>query len=194
MSRQKQALPWLGVGLLFLTACASGSLRPPAEGLEASAGAVAEEGREDGLLPPVFTADQIRSATPAGRTYVWRFEAGAEVSIQRLRFLRVDDEGAVTRSYADGQEGPEAYLRWEELEAHGRYPDSTTTRSRTVVEVPFGRFEGWHYTSQGPSERTEVWFADELPGAPIRQRIEKDGQQVFFMELLDHSVEPLWSD
>lgn len=187
----------VGASLLCLcAACAgirSGAEPPTVPDNPPDSGAPAEAAppRDDGLLPPVFTAEQIRAASPAGRVYVWRFEAGEDVSIQRLRFVRVDAEGALLRSYADGREGPDDRVSWADLEAHGRYPAATTTRVRERIEVPHGSFDGWHYTTTSPDQRMEVWFADALPGAPIRQRIKKGGRVVFFMELLDHAVEPI---
>lgn len=107
------------------------------------------------LATPPFTAEQIRDATPAGRTYVWRIEAGGKPAVERqLVFTEVDAVGATTVAtmLADGRpvgEPSESQTAWVEFVGHATY-------------------------------------AKDLPGAPVKHVITKDGEVVSSMVLIAH--------
>ena len=77
---------------------------------------------------------------------------------------------------------------WEQFQAHASYPKPLTTITRTSVTVPAGEYAVQLYEvgdGRG-SLKNRVWFADELPGAPIKMESLKDGEVSYLMELLEH--------
>ena len=81
---------------------------------------------------------------------------------------------------------------WDTLEGHARFPRERATRERATVETRLGSFEGWKYVVTETEEGAEgspavvrtssYWFADALPGAPVRMVVEQGGTEVVRME------------
>ena len=147
------------------------------------------------LAPFPYTAAQIRDATPAGRTYVFRMAQGDEVVLRTIRFMAVDAEGAETlATLADLTGAPVAEparqrVSWDELRQHASYPRATTTLSDATVTVPAGTFACRRYVVQiGSDEQIVVDFAHDLPGAPVSLVDVKAGAEVLRMTLERHEV------
>ncbi len=171
---------------LLLVACASSPAAPPADGPE--------------LAEAPYSAAQIRAATGVGRTYVWRVTAkDAPVTTHHIVFEAVDEAGCTLR-VEDHDEagqvvwGPEtASSTWAELESHGRFPKDAMTVRREPVTVPAGTFEARLYEVAMPPEEgapgpmvVRFWFADALPGAPVKLETLVGGEVVELRELLEH--------
>jgi hypothetical protein len=174
----------------FLCGCASTSGAPPATPVppeEPSAGSAAEP-----ALRP-FTAEQIRAATKPGRTYEFKLEAaGQPAMLVHIEFVEATAEGAVTESTTFDAAGaplgaPErGTATWDELVQHASYPKASTVISEDDVEVPAGKFRCALYTVSEGDTLTRVYFARELPGAPVLLVSEKDGKPVKTMTLMRH--------
>jgi hypothetical protein len=158
-------------------------MRSAALGVALVVGCASSSQSPDVTMKPPFSAQQIRAATRAGRRYVWRTTTPGGAETMTLRFRAVDDSGATLES--DDGRAPRR-VTWDELEGHARFPADRTTRSEDTVEVPAGSFEAWVYETRDPPEVKRTWFARELPGAPVKQEVRRDGVVVFTMELLEH--------
>jgi hypothetical protein len=176
---------------LFLCACASKSGAPPATPAPPAAEPSSEGAGEPALRP--FTAEQIRAATKPGRTYEFKLEAlGQPAMLVHIEFVEATAEGAVTESTTFDAAGaplgaPErGTATWDELVQHASYPKASTVISEDDVEVPAGKFHCALYTVSEGDTLTRVYFAKELPGAPVLLVSEKDGKAVKTMTLMRH--------
>jgi hypothetical protein len=140
-----------------------------------------------------YTAEQIREATRAGRTYVFAITApGAPATRSTMRFMAVSPEGALIESEqadADGKNArsePAEHVSWEDLRRHAEFPRAAVTRSEAKVTVPAGTHDCFVYTVKLPEQTSTFHFAKTMPGAPILVVTEKGGQVVRRMELLSH--------
>ncbi len=176
--------------------CGSSSAGPPAEHAEEPAvtSAAATE-PADGHAPTPYTAEQIRDATHQGRRYLFRVTLGTESPLTReMRFVRVDAQGATIASSmrdADGREvapAEESTVTWEELRQHALFPARATTITDESIDVAAGHFETRHYTVRDDEEGTtsHFWFANDLPGAPVKLVTEHEGTPLMTMELVTH--------
>ncbi len=138
-----------------------------------------------------FPAAQIQQATPPGRTYViemregdgepqreiWTFE---ESSAAGFVLVVRDPEGTEVRR----SEGP-----WTELESHAHFPAALTTVERTELESELGTHACRLYTVRDADNANMIrrfWFADALPGAPIRMVVESEGVTRMEMRIVEH--------
>lgn len=168
-----------------------------------AAGAAGQEGgpppSEPADAEPPFSAEEIREATAVGRRYVFRVADGSGAERRtRMEFVAVDDEGCTVLHVLTDAEGEplaepaEERSTWAELESHGRFPRDRTTVEAGEVEVPAGTYACRVFTVTAPArgdaeqEVSTYWFADELPGAPVKLVVEVDGAEVWRMELLEH--------
>lgn len=180
-------LPTTSLSLLMALFAACGS--------SGGASAVVEKVHgEPEYAQAAFSAAQIHAATKPGRTYVWRVVSpGAPETLSVMTFGAVDDEGAdLTRETREpgGEviDGPKsARATWEELEGHGRFPLDALTVTATTVSVPAGTWPARLYeVRRADDDILRLWFADELPGAPVRIETMKDGLVVETRELIEH--------
>ncbi len=177
-----------------------GALAQPASApTKAPAPMAVEKPAKTGNAPVPFTADRIREATKAGRTY--RFEVGGPGEgpmTLTMRFVEVGKEKVVLESTmldAAGKPLAEAKRQdttWAKLESHAHYPAAATVITPEKVTVPAGTFATKKYavTTKEPDGSTlvvQAWFADDLPGAPVKYIAEKDGKRVSTMTLLEHT-------
>lgn len=167
------------VGLAALYACAS----TPAP----------DTAPPEALAPFPYSAEQIRDATPLGRTYVFKMTRGDEVVLRTMRFTAVDAEGAtMVAAIADVTGAPvappeESRATWEELQHHASYPAAATVVSAATVTVPAGTFACQRYTVRvGEDEQLVVDFAVDLPGAPVSLVDTVGGVEVMRMTLERH--------
>ncbi len=150
------------------------------------------------LARPPFTAAQIRDATQAGRTYVWKLTAEGRSFRRRLKFVEVDAEQATTEAVNlldDGNPLGETELKtqtWDDFVKHAAWPKDGTTITDDHITVGAGEFDCMLYTideqKEGQHVVTRAWFAKNLPGAPVKMIVEVDGKQVTELELLEHSA------
>ncbi|MEM9488627.1 MAG: hypothetical protein AAGC55_05755 [Myxococcota bacterium] len=151
----------------------------------------------DELAPRPFNAEQIRAATPAGRSYRFRVEnQDGSVRLLQMTFMRVDERGATLQQAmydADGKPAGQAQtseVTWPELVGHANYPREATVISDARIETPAGAFDCMLYTVteqvDGRTQVTRAYFARELPGAPVVMRIEVAGQPMISMTLVEH--------
>jgi hypothetical protein len=125
--------------------------------------------------------------------------AGQEPTEERWEFTAVDAESATiaSTSLVDGVVIAEetATTAWAALHQHAAFPAARTTRVASTVEVPAGTFPTWLYTvhetgEDGAAEIHRYHFATALPGPPVQYTMERDGQIVFTMTLLERSPRP----
>jgi hypothetical protein len=192
----KPHAPLLALVALSRAACAAPPAPPPiAPDAPAPAARAGEAATE--LAPTPYTADQIRGATRAGRTYRFLVEAAAQPRRQRtIRFVTVTDAGGEIESAVAGEGGEvvdapkRAPFTWDELRKHAEFPRAATVISDETVTVPAGRFECALYTvteGAGPDATvSRFYFAKSLPGAPVLFTTDKGGARVLTSSLVEH--------
>lgn len=150
------------------------------------------------IAPPPFSADQIRAATPDGRTYLFAVEGPEGRALRKLTFRSPTEAGAQleAQNLNAGDQSPlaepqRAPVTWAELVGHASYPAAHTRIERAEITVPAGTFECRRYTVVEPSpkgqKRTVAWFADALPGAPVHHEVHIGAQLVSRMQLVEHT-------
>ncbi len=149
-------------------------------------------------LPAPFSADEIREAFPPGQHLVFGlFAAGQEDQVADWRVTGwTEDEVTIafTTLAADGvtvlEATEERTTRWDALRDHAVFPDPGASRARGVLVHPLGTLDIWLYTVPGPEPGMlrRYWFADDLPGPPIRFTITHEGVEVFKMEQRERST------
>lgn len=141
------------------------------------------QANEAGMYPTPFTADQIRDATKAGRTYKYKIETAGQPTGERvMTFVKVDATGADL--VTDG--GAPTHVTWEELRQHAEFPKPVVTTREEKTTTPAGTFDCVVYIVQSPGENRTFYFAKSLPGAPVLFFTEKDGKRVMTSTLIDH--------
>jgi hypothetical protein len=190
----RSSFQWTAL-LVLLGGCAASPAprsQPAPASPPAAAPAAAEP--EPDLATPPFTAEQIRDATRAGRSYEFKMEAaGQPAVIHKITFVEVTAEHATAEAIdldASGKPlGPaeRGTSTWAELVGHAAYPRSSTVISDESVEVPAGKFECMLYTVVEGPLRKRTYFARSLPGAPVLMVVEQDGQVLQTLTLLSHS-------
>ncbi len=146
-------------------------------------------------LPTPFTAAQIRDAFRPGQRLVFTIASSGKptvVSDWVVTGWTADDATIAFTTLADDGETvleptEERTTRWDELVQHAHFPEPGATRSQGVLVHPLGTLDIWLYTVPGPDEGVvrRYWFAESLPGPPIRFTITADGTQVFKMEQVE---------
>lgn len=147
-----------------------------------------------GHAPTPFTADEIRDGSPAGKTVRVRIEEdGSPPRIRLTRFVEVDAEGSV-QEYSefdlDGRPlgAPERRRsRWLDLQDHASSPAAATTITREVIESPLGSLACSHYRVVHDDEVHLLWFADAIPGMPVRLHVEAGNRVVYRSEMIERS-------
>jgi len=187
--------------LSLISACGGGAApasspqptTPAANGAVTSAPAA-----EPGLAPRPFTAEQIRTAMPAGTEMRYRVEEADKPAVVVHSKVTAADAATMTmvsRVLAeDGSviaEEPARTTPWPELMKHASFPADRTVRTKGHVEVPAGAFETLDYvvteTAGGATTISTFRFAPALPGPPVSLVVEKDGAVVQRMVLLSRS-------
>lgn len=118
-------------------------------------------------LPTPFTADEIRTGCPDGRTV--RVDDGAE-AISVSRFLDGDLEGATIESWSEAADGvavdepSRSRVTWRQLQQHAAFPEVGTTVSRETIRTPLGEHDCLRYDVGDMT----FWFDVGRPGMPVR--------------------------
>ncbi len=142
-------------------------------------------------LPTPFTADQIRDAFPAGTVIVWQQERAGELTHNRWTVAASDAQG-MDLTVDDAFDGDAATTRtarhpWIVLRDHALFPVHHATRTRTSISTllsTHGPMPAWRYDVEAPGAPdasptlTTFWFADALPGPPVRMDTTRDGALV----------------
>lgn len=194
-----------GLATLLLAACGPvppkvEAAPPVATAMQTSEPAVPDP--DAGRAKTPYTKDEIRAATPEGRSLTFVLESPDKPPVQKcFRFMVVDDERATIVTELLDQNGktigtPEnASSTWEELRTHASYPLEATTIEEATAETPAGSFPAWRYivvekTDEG-TKRTVAYFAKKLPGPPVDLTVEMNGQLLMTMTLIHFSaIEP----
>ncbi len=154
----------------------------------------------DTISPPV-TLGAFRAAFPAGTTIRMRVTAPGQPVVESLwRWVEVNAEGGKMSSQVFAVDGTlledegTSDTPWIELMGHASFPKAQTVVSRAVVDVPAGRFETTLYTVTKPGEDGVMQvhryhFVDQLPGPPVQYTTEREGVEVFRMELVSRRVD-----
>lgn len=168
----------------------------PAPAAGAAPDPAPEETPMPAMLPTPYTAKQIQDAMPAGTQVVTRHEGPDGVTVATWSVLSNGDEGLVMETSSRSEDG--AVLEapttsgpapWEALRTHAQFPVDGTTRTREEVTVPFGTFPATKYvvrSAEGAGART-FWFADAIPGPPVRMIVEVDGAQAFEATMIERT-------
>jgi hypothetical protein len=146
-------------------------------------------------LPTPFTKDQIRAANPTGTELVHRVvdqREGGVSGLQTMRFTDSTSRGArVAISMASvagkplgvpAQASPR--IPWGTLRDHAAFPADRATRVRTVITLAGEALPCWLYSVIGEGRTTTLyWFADELPGPPVKMEINGAEGQLYELVL-----------
>lgn len=124
--------------------------------------------------PTPFTADEIRSGCPPGRSVTARTEAmGQPDRVDLTVFVETDADGAVLES-----NGTRHRVTWRELQGHASFPAAMTTITEEAVQTPLGDMECLSYRVVSGNAASTFWFAKERPGMPVLFTVEEDGSLV----------------
>lgn len=195
MFRPKHRIVFAGV-FSFVLGCAGGvrsktdhgspassdQLDPPTSEPTTPSPSSASERSE--IAPRPYTAEQIRDANPSGRILVYRLErAGEPTVLQETHFVEGDAEGTRMKEVVRTTDGTvvserEATATWDELMRHATFPADATRIVSEELETPMGRFSTSRYEVRSPDGIVRLWFADELPGPPVRYENEREGELV----------------
>lgn len=155
------------------------------------------------LLPPHFSADQIRDAMPVGTTLVFRTAkidtladgsgiSGMETQDMQWEVLAADAEQVTIRYVMLGSEGEptERTHAWAELATHSQFPAQMTKREDGVsVTVPAGTFTCTRYTVREAGGEVSVYdFNPGMAGPPIQMVQTVSGQERMRMRLVRHAI------
>ncbi len=151
------------------------------------------ESEDSTLLPTPFTADEIRDEWIEGFQLVIQRRSPSGERLERWTVVKADEDGAVIE-YVEidvyGNVIGEPTIQrssWQELRDHASFPADHASRERVVRQTPLGEFEGWLYIV-GDNEAgttTRLFFASELPGAPVAMEMMDDGTTVLALEQLE---------
>ncbi len=155
-----------------------------------------------GWLETPFTADQIHASCADGTKMSILFvDAKGTRTIRDWLFHGATDKDVLvqstTRDDAGHEVDPTADKKhtWVELQRHARYANDDATRARSEFETRLGHVQGWVYDvneagPDGAPTHTRLWFADLLPGPPLRMEVMVGDVTVMTMEVLSRSPMP----
>lgn len=179
-------------GVISMLACAAGSDVPEEPVVEPATNEV-ELASE--ILERPFTAEQIRGEWVDGlRITIRKWSPEAEV-FELWTVVQTDAEGVDIESAVLGESGVgvgEAvshHSGWVELRDHASFPADRATRDRVTRETALGELDGWLYTVADPdgSRKSEFFFAESLPGAPVFVHVLQGGEVVEIFEQVERS-------
>lgn len=145
------------------------------------------------VLPTPFTAEQIKHASPAGRTVRMLVEqAGQPPQRQVNRFDEVDEDGCVIESWAelpDGTRTPaeRVTVTWAELQRHAAFPAARTTHDRVMLTTGLGEMLCDRYVVRGEKVMT-FWFDTGRPGMPVVYEHAVDGEPELTVTVVSDEV------
>lgn len=155
------------------------------------------------LLPPHFSADEIRDAMPVGTTLVYSTAKvdtladgsgimGMETQEMRWEVLEAYSAQVTIRYVMLGSktEPTERTHAWAELATHSQFPAQMTKREDGVsVTVPAGTFTCTRYTVREPGGEVSVYdFNPGMAGPPVQMVQTVSGQERMRMSLVRHAI------
>lgn len=148
-----------------------------------------------GRAPTPFTADEIRTGCPTGRTIRLRVDVVGETAFHRVsRFVECDQAGATmehSRLSPDGSplaEPESDRVTWRDLQAHASFAADDTTIESEWIETAIGELDCLRYTVTDGTSDDVFWFAKDLPGLPIQSLTRTDGQVVTTVTVVDNTT------
>lgn len=194
------AVIFLGLALVGCGGGPTDEAAPPEATAEPEAAAsadpdsTAEEPTADApgdILPHPFTAEQIRDAMPAGLVVELLNTTPGGDQRQRWTVQSADEEG-MTMLYSNltGEGELTQSSTWVELRNHATFSVETAKRERTTQTTELGELEGWLYTIEDPTAGavTEMFFADDYPGAPVQMTTQQGETVVMSMKQLSRQL------
>jgi len=144
-----------------------------------------------GLLPTPFTADEIRTGCPDGRTIRLFVEPAEGEPFERVnRFVEADETGATIERWWVGPDGlvdgevERERTSWLDLQRHAAFPADRTTSSRETLELPIGTVECLRYDVRPEaSVGASVSAADAAPGAVTGAVVDGHAVATFWFSL-----------
>lgn len=134
-----------------------------------------------GLLPTPFTADEIRTGCPDGRTIRLFVEPAEGEPFERVnRFVEADETGATLERWWVGPDGlvdgevERERTSWLDLQRHAAFPADRTTSSRETLDLPVGTVECVRFDVRPEASVVDgaavatFWFSLAHPGMPVR--------------------------
>lgn len=145
--------------------------------------------------PTPYSAHDIAACCAHGRTIVFEVATPQGKMHQKTRFLLPDAEGVevevINLSPKTGKPaGPVRGSRalWTELQKHASFPKSVTKVAPGDVTTPVGTFRCQVYTLTIPSGKRVFYFANDLPGPPVKMTaFDPSGKQVMSLTLIRHT-------
>lgn len=142
--------------------------------------------------PTPFSAEQIRSASPAGTVVTYRIEPpGEEPYLDRWEFLGGDETTGRRRRWTESMDGTaleaarEMESAWVDLQRHASYPAATTRLMTGTASTDAGEFECWVYVlANDDGTITTASFARDMPGPPVLMETRREGELLFRMSLV----------
>ena len=115
----------------------------------------------------------------------WEFSDGTADSVV-IDSRVYDDKGVLLKD-----EGTSKNL-WADLEKHASFPAAATSRTDEVYDGPLGHLAVWLYTvtvagDDGIMLVKRYQFAKTIPGPPVLFTIERQGEEIFRMTMLERS-------
>ncbi len=160
----------LALWLSVLVACGP-SEKPPAA-----------PGASEPTANTPYTADEIRESSRTGRRYEWNVDvAGKPREVRILTFVRVNKGGAEVENMtldATGHmqgEPVRGSATWQELRDHAAFPAAHVTITDESVTVPAGTYPCKLYTVTDGAKVSRFWFANTMPGPPVKLAIAEGG-------------------
>ena len=188
------------VGLGWSVLCAACAAPDPGHHAESGEPARTTDASLDpddpSILRRPFTAEQIREAWAPGLVIdVHRYGPEGDAH-ERWTVVSADAEGAdIEYAALDGSGEPTGKADvqralWVELRDHATFPAASSTVEDTTLDTSLGTLEGWLYTTRDEEAGTvtELFFARDLPGAPVEVTM-KRGEEVV-MEMAQISRTP----
>ncbi len=137
------------------------------------------------MAPTPFSAEEIRSASPEGRSWTFRrIGPDGAIGYAQTTFLEVDAMEARYRTEqrnASGDPIGDATVStstWEGFRQDAEFPAAVTTVEAETLDTDLGRFDVRVYrvSPDAASGPTRVfYFAAALPGPPIRVTVTMGG-------------------
>jgi hypothetical protein len=150
-----------------------------------------------GHAPTPFTAEEIRTGCPAGRTIRLSVRAGGGSHTRVIRFVAVGEDGASQESQAFTEEGEPLgeptieWTSWSEFQEHASFPQQSTSIDVEALNTPLGRLECRVYTAVDGEDVTRYWFAVLRPGMPVKVEQMVDGKVVHAMVMVEDGISQL---
>lgn len=140
---------------------------------------------EDGHAPTPFLADEIRMASPIGRTIRLLVEVeGAEPFVRVQRYVWTNERKATTERWRESVDGSrvsraeERDTTWLQLQGHASFPADQTNIDADTIETPLGTMDCLRYTVREGETVKRLWFARHLPGMPVKAIVKEEGRVV----------------